>query len=230
MNNRRCFTFLAVAAALASGLGLHGAMAQDWPTRPVTMVVPFARRRRRRCHGAHPRRACSRNAGPAGGHRERRRRRRHDRRRARRQGGARRLPVRARQRRHPRPEPERSTRTRSTMRRPISRRSRWWSNSRWCWSRARICRPTTCRSSSPTPRPTRRRCNIGSAGAGSAIPSRLRAAQCGDRRQHHPRSLSRRRAGDAGSDRRPHRLPCAPLAAAGDRRRSKARRSRRSRS
>ena len=42
MNNRRCFTFLAVAAALASGLGLHGATAQDWPTRPVTMVVPFA--------------------------------------------------------------------------------------------------------------------------------------------------------------------------------------------
>ena len=42
MNNRRCFTFLAVAAALASGLGLHGATAQDWPTRPIAMVVPFA--------------------------------------------------------------------------------------------------------------------------------------------------------------------------------------------
>ena len=42
MNNRRWFTFLAVAAALASGLGLHAAAAQDWPTRPVTMVVPFA--------------------------------------------------------------------------------------------------------------------------------------------------------------------------------------------
>ena len=42
MNNRRCSTFLAVAAALASGLSLHGAAAQDWPTRPVTMVVPFA--------------------------------------------------------------------------------------------------------------------------------------------------------------------------------------------
>ena len=42
MSNRRCFTFLAVAAALALGFGLHGAAAQDWPTRPVTMVVPFA--------------------------------------------------------------------------------------------------------------------------------------------------------------------------------------------
>ena len=42
MSNRRCFTFLAVASALASGFGLNGAVAQDWPTRPVMMVVPFA--------------------------------------------------------------------------------------------------------------------------------------------------------------------------------------------
>jgi tripartite-type tricarboxylate transporter receptor subunit TctC len=38
-------------------------------------------------------------------------------------------------------------------------------------------------------------------------PSRLRGAQCSDRRQHHARSLSRRRLGDAGFDRRPDRLP-----------------------
>ena len=42
MINRRCFTFLTVAAALASGLALHDAQAQDWPTRPVAMVAPFA--------------------------------------------------------------------------------------------------------------------------------------------------------------------------------------------
>ena len=36
--------------------------------------------------------------------------------------------------------------------------------------------------------------------------SRLRAAQRRDRRQRHAHSLSRRRAGDAGSGRRPHRL------------------------
>ena len=36
--------------------------------------------------------------------------------------------------------------------------------------------------------------------------SALRAVQPGDRRQRHARALSRRRPGDAGSDRRPHRL------------------------
>ena len=36
--------------------------------------------------------------------------------------------------------------------------------------------------------------------------SALRAVQPGDRRQHHARSLSRRGAGDAGPDRRTHRL------------------------
>ena len=37
-------------------------------------------------------------------------------------------------------------------------------------------------------------------------PSRLRAAELHDRRQHHPRAVSRHRARDAGPDRRPHRL------------------------
>ena len=68
VNNRRCFTFLAVAAALASGFGLHGATAQDWPTRPVAMVVPFAAQRLRH-HGANSQRAPVGGAGPAGGHR-----------------------------------------------------------------------------------------------------------------------------------------------------------------
>jgi tripartite-type tricarboxylate transporter receptor subunit TctC len=42
VNNRRYFTFLTVAAAVASVVALHDAEAQDWPSRPVTMVVPFA--------------------------------------------------------------------------------------------------------------------------------------------------------------------------------------------
>src|SRR3977135_995826 len=42
VNNRRYFTFLPVAAAVASVVALHDAEAQDWPSRPVTMVVPFA--------------------------------------------------------------------------------------------------------------------------------------------------------------------------------------------
>ena len=46
----------------------------------------------------------------------------------------------------------------------------------------------------------------GSAGAGSAVASRLRAAQRREQHQHHARSLSRRRAGDPGPDRRPDRL------------------------
>jgi tripartite-type tricarboxylate transporter receptor subunit TctC len=31
-----------IAAIAAFMAGMAGAMAQDWPTRPVTMVVPFA--------------------------------------------------------------------------------------------------------------------------------------------------------------------------------------------
>src|SRR3981081_3495806 len=104
VNNRRYFTFLTVAAAVASVVALHDAEAQDWPSRPVTMVVPFAAGRASdtlaRILGCPPVGAL----GPAGGHRERQRRGRHDRSRACRQGGARRLPVRARRRRHLRPE------------------------------------------------------------------------------------------------------------------------------
>lgn len=42
MNKRRYFTFLTIAAAIASAVAVHDATAQDWPTRPLTMVVPFA--------------------------------------------------------------------------------------------------------------------------------------------------------------------------------------------
>ena len=42
MNKRRYFTFLTIAAAIASAVAVHDATAQEWPTRPLTMVVPFA--------------------------------------------------------------------------------------------------------------------------------------------------------------------------------------------
>ena len=47
----------------------------------------------------------------------------------------------------------------------------------------------------------------GSGGSGSATPPRLRAVEHRARRQRHACPLPRRRAGDAGPDRRPHRLP-----------------------
>ena len=43
----------------------------------------------------------------------------------------------------------RSTRSSPTIRSAISRRSGWSPSSRWCWSRARICRSRTSRTSSP---------------------------------------------------------------------------------
>ena len=50
------------------------------------------------------------------------------------------------------------------------------------------------------------RMQYGSAGVGSGLASRLRAIQCGGRRRCHPHPLSRLAAGDAGPDRRPDRL------------------------
>jgi len=40
MHSRRAFAF-AIVAVLAAAYGANPAAAQDWPTRPVTMVVPF---------------------------------------------------------------------------------------------------------------------------------------------------------------------------------------------
>ena len=94
---------------------------------------------------------------------------------------------------------------RPTTRSPSSSRSAWSRTRRAsCW-RARTCRSTTCRSSSPMPKPTRTRC---SSARPASAPARICPACCSTsaRAQHHPRALSRRRAGDAGPDRRPHRL------------------------
>ena len=65
---------------------------------------------------------------------------------------------------------------------------------------------TTSRSSSPTPRPTRPRCKYGSAGAGSGSHTCAILLDMRDGHQDHPRAVPRRRSGDAGPDRRPDRL------------------------
>ena len=54
----------------------------DYPNRPVTLIVPYARGRRRRCRHAHPRRQAVEPAEPAIRHRKPPRRRRHCRRQA----------------------------------------------------------------------------------------------------------------------------------------------------
>src|SRR5690242_3554411 len=40
--NKRVFSILVATSALASMLAMRAATAQDWPTRPLSMVVPFA--------------------------------------------------------------------------------------------------------------------------------------------------------------------------------------------
>ena len=133
-------------------------------------------------------------------------RRRHGRRAARRQGGARRLHVPDRQYRHARLQPVALQEAALQRRRPISRRSGWSSES----PRILLARKdlpvnnlqefvayVKANQSQDAVRLGRRR--LGHAPA-------LRAAELGARRQGHARALSRRRAGDAGPDRRPHRL------------------------
>ena len=97
------FRMLIVLVALTIGAPVQ---AQDWPNRPMTMVVPFAaggavdvlaRTLGARTAEILGQQIVIENVG---------RRRRHDRREPRRQGRARRLPVRARQRRHARAEPD----------------------------------------------------------------------------------------------------------------------------
>ena len=75
------------------------ASAQSWPTRPVTHGGAFRRRQFVGHRGPYPGGRPFRGARAAGDHRECRRRRRHDRHRARGESGARRIPVRVRERR-----------------------------------------------------------------------------------------------------------------------------------
>ena len=74
-----------LTGALAGLLGLTaGAAAQNYPTRPVTMIIPFAAGGPTDVLGRIVGAAHERNSRPADRDRERRRRRRHDRLQARR--------------------------------------------------------------------------------------------------------------------------------------------------
>ena len=73
--------FLAGAAVVAMA---GSAMAQDFPTRPITMVIPFAAGGPTDVLGRVVAAKMGESARPAGGGRERHRRRRPDRRQARR--------------------------------------------------------------------------------------------------------------------------------------------------
>ena len=91
-----------VVIALAALLGCGApALAQVYPSRPITMVVGVRGRRRRRFGRPHRRRGHARLARPAGGDRERIRRRRQHRGRSRRPRGAGRLHGELRQLGHP---------------------------------------------------------------------------------------------------------------------------------
>ena len=197
----------AVAAIILAVLFPLFAQAQSWPTRPVTMVVPFAAGGPMDVVGRIMALSLSEqlgqqviveNVGGGGGMTGVG---------ARRQSRARTASVRARQRWHPCREPVAVEEIRPTMSLPILRQWRCSPICRWCWSRARTCR----REPSGVHRLRQgergqdavrlRERRLGDA-------SWLRAAQRRDRRQRHPHPLSRRRPGDAGSCRRPDRLLC----------------------
>ena len=87
-------------AVLAAGMlvaATASAPAQDYPARPITVVVPFSGRRPERRGRAHRHRAHGQDARPVAGDRERRRRRRHAGERARGNVAARRLHAARRQ-------------------------------------------------------------------------------------------------------------------------------------
>ena len=179
-------------AGLADAAGDHGGAVR--------------RRRLARYPGTHSQPAPLRAPGPAGDHREYRRRRRHDRRRPRGEGGARRLPVRARQHRHPRPEPDALQESALQCR----DRLRAGRADRRDADRAGRAQGFARRQSAGVHRlcegePGEDAIRLGRRGLHD--PSRLRAAQCtaiGVNVTHIPYRGGG--AGDAGPDRRPDRL------------------------
>ena len=182
------------------------ARAQDFPNRPMTMVVPFAAGGAVDVLGRTDCRAHRGNPRPADRDRERRWRRRHDRRQPRRQGRARRLPVRARQRRHPRAEPVALQASR------LRRRSRTLQPVILVGSTPLLLgdaqgfpgqQPAGVHRLRQSPS-GRAEVRLGRRGLGHS--SRLRAVQCRGRHRRDPHPLSRRRPGHAGHHRRADRL------------------------
>ena len=87
---RRAIATLA-SALVATSLAAPSALAQNWPERSITLIVPFAAGRRVGCLVAHHGRGDVEASGPEHHHRERRGRRRRDRIAARQECQARRL-------------------------------------------------------------------------------------------------------------------------------------------
>ena len=193
---------LTVLMALAAAIP---AQAQDWPTRPMTMIVPFAAGGAvdvlARALGARTAEILGQqimieNVG---------RRRRHDRRQPRRQGRARRLQLRARQRRHACAEPD-ALQDAGLRRAEGLRAGGLVSERRCCWWRSSDLPANNLQEFIAYAKANDGQAAIRLGGRGLRGASRLRAVQRRGRHQGDAHSLSGRRAGDAGPGRRPHRL------------------------
>ena len=170
------------------------------------MVVPYRRGRHVRRHGPHHRGADERTARPADRGREHHRRRRHHRRQPRRQRRARRLYDPARLDRHPRLQPD------DLQEAPLRRRQRLHAGHA-------VLRAADGAGSAQGPA-RQHHSGVRRAAEGERREDAIRlgrrrldhasglfAAQLDDRRQRHPRALSRLGAGGERPDRRADRLP-----------------------
>ena len=181
------------------------ALGQTWPTRPMTMVVPFAAGSSSDIVGRIVAPRLSELLGATSRCRECRRCGRHDRRQSRGQGRARWLSVRARHRRHSRHQSD------ALPKSAIQRRDGFCAGcaDRRADHRAGRAQGPACEQSPGV----RRVCEIKSgedavrlARRGLCAASLLCPAQFSPRHQRHACSLPRRPAGHPGPDRRPDRL------------------------
>ncbi len=195
-----------MTAAAAALIALTGAAAaQDWPTRPITLVVPFAagggidvsvRLQAQHMSELLGQSFVVENIGGGG---------RHHRQPARRQGRARRLHADDRQYRHARLQPV------AVQAAALQRRHRFHAGRPGVGLAAHPAGPQGPAGEQPAgvhrlceSQPGEDAVRLGRRRLRHA--SALRPAQPDAQGRHHARALSRRRPGDAGPDRRPHRL------------------------
>ena len=185
--------------------GAAAAGAQDYPNRPVKIIVPFPAGGTADADAAHRRRVAVAQMGPAGRHREQGRRRRQYRRRSRRQGRAGRLhaAVGAAAAAGDQPESLSEARLRSDR---SSSRSRSWARV----PNALVVNPEDAgqdasRNSSPTPRPIPASSPHATQGNGTTSHLTSETVPDDGRREIPARALSRLGAGAAGPRRRQRR-------------------------